>query len=123
MGEATARRRSREVIDGSLSGHVEAIDVERLHLAVKALLDDGGAVVVVIDTSGISDFSPQVRVPGVPFLKALREAGVARLVAIAPSPMVRMMGSALALAAGLRIVFVEDKKAAEAAANGAAPGS
>lgn len=101
------------MLEGTLSGHVTAVDVEQLHAGLKALLDKGGADYVIIDTSGILDFSPQVRVPGVPFLADLKSAGVKVLVAVAPNPMVRMMGSAIGLAASMRMSFVKDLAEAE----------
>ncbi len=112
MGEHMARRRDARVIEGSLSGNITAVDVELLHRAIEPLLV-GGVEYIVIDTTGISDFSPQVRVPGVAFLAALKTARVKALVAVAPNPMVRMMGSALGLAASMRMVFVKDLEEAD----------
>lgn len=115
MGEVTTRRRDAQILEGTFSGHVAAVDVEQMHRGLQALLDDGGAAFLVIDTVGVTDFSPQVRVPGVPFLSAMRTGGIQVLVAIAPNPMVRMMGSAIGLAASMRMVFVKDSADAEAA--------
>lgn len=115
MGKVEVQRRADGVIEASLAGHIAAVDVVELHRGVEAELARGPARFVVIDTSGLENFSPDVRTPGVPFLQFMKASGVERVVAIATSSMVRMMASAIALAAGARIRFVADRAAADAA--------
>jgi hypothetical protein len=75
------------------------------------------ARVCIVDTTGITNFTPKVREPGVPFLHGLRDGGVTLVLATSASGLVRMTGMAISLAARLPLQFVGSMDEAIAAAD------
>ncbi len=87
-------------------GHVTGSQVSSLAERVRQVVDDRHPHRCLIDTTTVSGFSPDVRSPGRDFLNLLRELGVKHTVAAVPNPMVRMMGSAIALGVGFPLKLV-----------------
>ncbi len=109
MSHGPALRRNADVIETALHGVVDVNDVEEMHGVLLDLLrTTGPARACIIDVSEISRFTPQVRVPGVPFLLMLRDHDIHLVVAKGAGALVRMTASAIALAASLPIKFVAD---------------
>ncbi len=106
MGQVSARWHDDDVIAGIFKGHVTAADVTELRRLTDALMDARVPLAVYIDTSAVTGFDPAVREPAVPWLRSMKEREVRRLLAVAPSSLVRMMGSAIAVASGLSLKFV-----------------
>ena len=115
MPHGKTRRRTNDVIEAVLQGHVDFEDITAMHAEVLAMLATGGARAVTIDVSTMKRFSPRVRDPGVAFLTMLRDHDVHLVVVRGASALVRMTASAIALAAGLPFRFVADDEEARTA--------
>lgn len=118
MAHGRARRRNADVIETELAGDVTVADIEQMHRALSSLLQAAPARACVIDVAGMKRFTPQVRVPGVPFLVMLRENDVHLVVAKGASALTRMTAAAIALAANLPLKFVADDAEADEAIAG-----
>ena len=112
MAVGRTRRRNADVVETELVDDVTVIDVEAMHAAVAALLTTP-ARACVIDVSNMTRFTPQVRIPGVPFLVMLRENNVDLVVVKSASSLTRMTAAAIALAARLPLKFVADDAEAD----------
>jgi ABC-type cobalamin transport system ATPase subunit len=102
------------VLDATLVGYQDGASITRLLEAVRGALQGRKARAIVFDTTQMDGFSPTVRSPGVELLTLVKSSGAGRGVAIATSAGVRMMGAAIAFAAGLPLEFVETRALAEA---------
>lgn len=102
-----------KTLEVRFQGHVTGALVESV--VPRIALVRGAVLVrwVLFETSGVTGYRIDVRGPGGAMLTALREAGVERGVAVTKVPSVRMIGSALTLAAGLPTRFVEYRDDAE----------
>ena len=108
-------RRTKVVVAGAqdvdaicvdLFGDVVVEDITAMHQQVLAhLAAEGDVRYLAVDVTRLTNFSPNVRHPGVPFLTDIRERGVTLMSAVGASGLVRMMAAAIALAAGLPIKF------------------
>lgn len=112
--EVRVRWRNDGALEASMHGYQDEASITRLVEAVRGALDERPARAILFDASEIAGFSPNVRKPGVELLSLIRARGIARAVAIAPTPGVRMMGAAIAFAAGLPLDFLETRALAEA---------
>jgi hypothetical protein len=113
MKASLAWRRNDEVIDVVWAGHVSLDDVRRIDATLHRLLSLRRAHVLVADTGGVTGFMPAARAAAAPLMKTLRENGIELVVAVAPSLLVRLAGSAIALTARVQIEFVADAAAAD----------
>jgi hypothetical protein len=103
-----------DLLYGEYSGHVTGDDVSAMHAAMTKLHVPGSTRFVLVDTSALTSFAPAVTTEGGPFLKGMKALGIEKLIVIAPSASVRMVGSAISLAASLSFRFVESTHDAEA---------
>jgi hypothetical protein len=62
-----------------------------------------------LETSQVQTFDTSVRGPGRELLAALRARGVDQTICLGPNPLVRMLASTLAFAAGLPMIFVNSE--------------
>lgn len=112
MGTWTVERRDDAIFVGFTGVGVGA-DIAAVHAQV-ARLQSPPARFLVADTTNTSDFDLNVRPPSVAFLDEMKQREWFELVVvIAPSSIVRMMASALGMAAGVRLRCVPDLAAAE----------
>jgi hypothetical protein len=113
MGTWTVERRADALFVG-FTGVGDAVDIAAVHAEV-ARLQNPPARFLVADTTRTTDFDLNVRPPSVAFLDEMKQREWFELVVvIAPSSIVRMMASALGIAAGVRLRCVADRAAAEA---------
>ncbi len=96
------------------SGRVTGALLEPTVAEVRSVVAARRPRFALFDTRDVESYSPDVRGPGSDLLRTLREAGLERALAVAPSAAVRMIGSALALATGTPLSFVESVDAAYA---------
>lgn len=113
MGTSTVERRA-DTIFIAFSGAGSGSDIAAVHAEV-VRLQEPPARFLVADTTHTTDFDLNVRPPSVAFLDEMkRRSWFELVVVIAPSSVVRMMASALGIAAGVRMRCVADLAAAEA---------
>jgi hypothetical protein len=103
------------VINAFFSGHITGPLLDDAVVELKALVGDAKIDALFVDTTLVSGFDPDVASAGRLFLGFFKERGVAASVAIAPNSLVRMMGSAIALATGLSMRFFGTPEEARAA--------
>ena len=113
MGTWTVERRADAIFVG-FTGVGDGADIAAVHAEVTRL-QEPPARFLVADTTHTADFDLNVRPPSVAFLDEMKRREWFELViVIAPSSIVRMMASALGMAAGVRMRCVADVGAAEA---------
>lgn len=95
-----------QTIEVVFAGHVTGAGMQRALPRLSEMLQLRMLRQVLIDASQITSYTPDVREPGRELFRLLNSAGAQITVAITPSPIVRMMGAAVALATGTRIRFV-----------------
>ncbi|HVY48114.1 MAG TPA: hypothetical protein VHB21_19635 [Minicystis sp.] len=91
----------------TFAGHADERVVAEACREVRRTLDGAKVKAVIFDTTEVTGFDATVRGPGLELLGLVKAAGVARGFAAAQSSGVRMIGSALGVAAGLRLAFYE----------------
>jgi hypothetical protein len=97
----------RDVLLVRFDGHVTGMQVVSLSARVTKLVGSERPRRCLIDTSSVTGYSVDVRTPGREFLHRLRDIGVERTAVAVANPLVRMMGSAIAVAAGFPLIFVD----------------
>ena len=90
----------------SFEGHIQGTSLAFLPSKIDAVLAGTSVRRVFFDTEAVTGYSIDVRGPGATMLAHLRTKGIERAVVFAPLASVRMIGSALLLAAGLPATFV-----------------
>lgn len=111
-GDASVRWQSRDTLELCLTGYATGEVVEPAAAKIAREIAQGRPRYLLFDTSAVTGYSPSVRGPGVDLLTHARAAGPALTVAVTPNGMVRMMGSSLAVVAGIRLSFVMTREEA-----------
>jgi hypothetical protein len=107
--------RAADAVCVAFTGVGEGADIAAVHAEVAAQQQRQPARFLLADTTHTTDFDLNVRAPSVAFLDEMKRREWFELViVIAPSSIVRMMASALGIAAGVRLRCVADRAAAEA---------
>ena len=104
-----------ETLECVFRGHVTGASMHRVVERTREMIGARRPRVVIFETTEVTSFTADVRIPGVPWLADLKMLGVEVSWAVAPSSAVRMMGASIALAAGLRLHFVAKREEALAA--------
>ena len=91
------------------SGYVTASGTEN---AIESVTAHPLARFLMINCTEVSGIRPGVRVPGVTLLRVVKDRGIERAVAVAPSPGVRMIGAAVAFVAALKVDIVATRREA-----------
>jgi hypothetical protein len=98
------------VVECTIAGHVDGAALDDATAELQRFLGpDGRVEALFVETGGVTGFDPDVAGSGRGFLGAFQERGVQASVAVAPNGLVRMMGSAIALATGLSMRFFGDR--------------
>ena len=94
------------VLEVAFTGHVDAAQVHRTVDEARRAVRDQPPTSFVIDATDASNYSTDVRGPGIELMQLLRDAGAIRGYAVAPSSAIRMIGTAVAFVAGIQVRFV-----------------
>jgi hypothetical protein len=114
VGKWTVERQDDAICVG-FTGVGDGADIAAVHAEVQRLQAQRLARFLVADTTLTRDYDLNVRGPSVAFLDEMKQRDWFELVVvIAPSSLVRMMASALGMAAGVRLRCVADKAGADA---------
>jgi hypothetical protein len=98
--------------------YVDASCLAKVIREVRALVGARQLDGALLDASRVERYSADVRGPSRELLDFLRQHGVRRPIAVSSRGAVRMIGSAIALAVGIPIVFVETRSGAVAKLGG-----
>ncbi len=88
-------------------GYVTGANTRRITEAARRALSERAPRTFVFDCSTAHSYSTDVREPGVELLQSLRQAGAEHGYAVSVSSSVRMIGTAIAFVAGIKVKFVE----------------
>lgn len=113
MGSITLTRRSAEVIDIRWAGELTGPDVVAFTASLERELQANPTPWIVGDTTAVTGVDPGARSAAGPLTKMLRANGVDRIIAIAPSMIVRLICSTAALVGGVPLDLVESPGSAE----------
>jgi len=101
-GNVVVRWEPPDIVEIVFSGYVTVRGTE---YAIDGVCQHPDARFLLINATDVTGFEPGVRVPGVTLLRVMKERGIKHAVAVAPSPGVRMIGSAVAFVAALKVDF------------------
>lgn len=120
MGTITFSRRSTvdaDAVDVSeicWSGRILGPDVEAIHAVIEAgLLATPGCSFIVGDTTAVMGADATARLAASRLMQMLRARGIERVIAIAPSPIIRLLCSTIAVISGTPLDLVETRDDAE----------
>ena len=117
MGTITFSRRSKigaDVAEIGWSGSVVGADIDAIHAVIeRGLRAEPGCRFIVGDTAGVTYADPTARAEASRLMKMLSARGVERVVAIAPSPVIRLLCSTIALVSGTPLDLVDSQASAE----------
>lgn len=102
-----------DIIIVRMIGHVDADSLTALQNHIEAALVGRKIRGAILDTMELSSLNPNVTTVGSQFLGVLKKHGCSRSVCATASAMVRMLGSTIALAASMRMKFVDSSEAAK----------
>lgn len=98
-----------DVVELKWSGFISKATVGHVPGELVRWLGDRRPPFALFDATGVTSFSADSREPGGAILEELKTRGVHRAYVVTSSSAVRMIGSAVALAVGLRICFYESR--------------
>lgn len=114
----STERRGAAVLFSRMFGHVTGADVEQMHAEIAKLLGTQRGGAWLVDTRGVTGFDPVSLPPAATtMLRELKSRDIAVIAVVTLSP-VRMMGSTLCFAAGVRHRFFEGLEEVERYTNG-----
>jgi anti-anti-sigma regulatory factor len=93
-------------------GHVDADSVRELMGVLDQALAEKRVRGAIFDTLAVTSVNGNVTLVGAQFLAVLQKRGCTRSTCASSMAVVRMLGSTIALAAGLRLRFVDTMEAA-----------
>lgn len=102
-----------QTLEITFEGHVTGALIAPIVPRIIDLRGAKGIRWVLFDTTLVTGYSLDIRAPAAVMLDTLKRSGVEKSVAVTKLASVRMMGSALTLAAGLPMRFVEFRDEAE----------
>jgi hypothetical protein len=103
---AAVRREPPDIIEVIFRDYVTSAQVEDAIDDARRAMAAWPARFVIINTTETTGYDASVRRPGVALLGLLKASGVIGGATVAPSSAVRMIGSAVAFVAGLKLEFV-----------------
>jgi hypothetical protein len=105
----TLSRRPELVVTAALNGDITGPIIREFAAALQHLVDEAPTQIMVVDLTGMRRFTSDIRAPVVECMRALSARGQISLsVVVTASPLARMTGTAMALAARKRTVLVAD---------------
>jgi hypothetical protein len=98
-----------DVLELTWSGFISEETVGGSPREMKSFLGSVQPAYAIFDATAVTSYSGDSRVPGGAILTELRRRGVKKTIVVTNSGAIRMIGSAVAVAVGLQLRFVETR--------------